>query len=99
MGELTDWERDRLAALERHLSAEDPELAARLAGPVHPPQSRTMARIAWAMIWIGAVLLPCGAVLDDGSSVSVAILLLACGPALLWRAREAAQKFRARPLP
>src|SRR5687768_10157306 len=31
VSELTDWERDRLAALERQLSVEDPELAARLA--------------------------------------------------------------------
>lgn len=97
MSELTDWERDRLAALERHLSDEDPGLAARLAGPVHALPSRAMARIAWAMIWAGVVLLPSGVVLDDGASVLVAFLALSCGPALLWRARAAAREFAPPP--
>ena len=97
VNELTDWERDRLVALERQLSDEDPDLAARLAGPVDPLPSRAMARIAWAMIWVGVLLLPCGAVLDDGSSALVAFLALACGPALLWRARDAARNSRSRP--
>lgn len=97
MSELTDWERDRLAALERQLSVEDPELAARLAGPVPPLRSRAVARIAWAMIWVGAVLLPCGAALEDGSSVMVALLALAFGAAILWRARGAAREFPSRP--
>ncbi len=97
MSELTDWERDRLAALERQLSVDDPELAARLAGAVHPAPSRASARIAWAIIWAGMVLLPSGAVLEDGSSVLVALLALASGPALLWRARDAARAARPRP--
>ena len=86
MSELTDWERDRLAALEQQLSVEDPELASRLTGPVHPLRSRAMARIALATIWVSAVLLPCGAALEDRSSVLVALLAPACGPVLLWRA-------------
>ena len=98
VSELTDWERDRLAALEQQLSVEDPELVARFAGPVRPPllPPRAMARIAWAMIWVGVVLLPCGAALEDGSSVLVALLALACGPVLLRRSRGAARDREAR---
>jgi hypothetical protein len=92
VSELTDWERDRLAALEQQLSVEDPELVARFAGPVRPLPPRAMARIAWAMIWVGVVLLPCGAALEDRSSVLVALLALACGPVLLRRARGAARE-------
>jgi hypothetical protein len=99
VNELTDWERDRLAALERQLSDEEPELAARLAAQPHVPPSRAMGRIAWALIWAGVVLLPSGAVLDDGASVLVAFLALICGAALLWHGRSAAQDFRSPPAP
>ena len=81
MSELTDWERDRLAALERQLSVEDPELAARLAGPVRLLRPRAITRIAWALNWGGVVQLPCGAALQNGSPVLVAPLAVVCDPA------------------
>jgi hypothetical protein len=94
VSELTDWERQRLSALEQQLSAEDPQLAARLAGPAPARRSRVMARIGWAMIWVGAVLLLCGGLLRDGSSTVLALLLLAGGPTTVWHARDAARRLR-----
>ena len=91
MSELTDGERHRLAALERLLTEEDPQLAALLTGRNRAPRWRGAAVISWVMGCIGAVLLLSGSTLQD-SSVSMsgfALLGLCWIPA--WRARDAAR--------
>jgi hypothetical protein len=92
MSELTDWERHRLAALERHLADESPELAELLAGRRHRARRWPgAALIGWAMGVIGAVLLLCGSALQDTSVGMSGFVLLGLCWVPSWRARDAAR--------
>ena len=84
----TDWERHRMADLERQLVQEDPELAALLSPPVdtHPFWARR--GIGWLMIVVGAVLLLCGANLEDASITVSGVLVLSVCWVPFWRDQE-----------
>ena len=85
---LTDWERHRLADLERQLAQEDPELAARLSRPVDAHPSWARPGTGWLMIVAGAVLLLCGTALNDASVTVTGVLVLSCCWVPFWRARH-----------
>jgi hypothetical protein len=87
---LTDWERHRLADLERQLAQEDPELAARLSRPVNARTSWARRGIGRLMIVVGAVLLLGGAALEDASVTGSGVLVLSCCWVPFWRARHTA---------
>ena len=73
---LTDWERLRLAGLERQLTEEDPRLAARLHGRTDAPPVWARRRTGWMMIVVGLVSILGGSVLKDGSTTMWGLLVL-----------------------
>jgi hypothetical protein len=77
MSELTDWERHRLADLERQLGKDDPQLAALLTRPLRPGHPRVPSWAGWALGVVGFVLLLCGSTLRDHSTMALGIGLLA----------------------
>jgi hypothetical protein len=89
---LTDWERHRLAGLERQLTQEDPRLAARLQGRVDAPPSWARRRIGWLMIVAGVVLALCGSALKDPSVTLSGFLVLSFCWVPFWGVRHAGDR-------
>jgi hypothetical protein len=86
MSGLTDWERHRLAGLERQLTHEDPRLAARLSGNQDAPPAWARRRTGWLMIVVGLVLTLSGSALRDDSVTLVGLVVLICCWVPFWRA-------------
>ncbi|HEV7187427.1 MAG TPA: DUF3040 domain-containing protein [Blastococcus sp.] len=86
MSGLTDWERDRLAGLERRLTEEDPRLAARLDGRKSAPPVWARRRTGWMLIVVALVLILGGSVLKDASTTLWGVLVLCCCWVPFWGA-------------
>jgi hypothetical protein len=89
---LTDWERDRLAGLERQLAQDDPALVGRLGRPVERRPLWARRRIGWLMIVVGAVLLLGGGALNDASVGLSGVLVLGGCWVPFWGARHTAAR-------
>jgi hypothetical protein len=89
VSELTDWERHRLAGLERQLTDEDPQLAARLGGRLDAPPFWARRRTGWLMIVVGLVMTLGGSALKDASVTLSGLLVLGCSWVPFWRAGQA----------
>ena len=87
MSELTDWERHRLADLERQLAEQDPKLAALLTHPVRAHRTGVTGRMGWVLGCVGIVLFLSGSTLRDGSVLALGLALLAVCWVPSWRAR------------
>jgi hypothetical protein len=83
---LTDWERHRLAGLERGLTEEDPQLAARLDGGMDAPPAWARRRVGWMLILVGLVLVLGGSALKDPSTTLWGLLVLGCCWVPFWGA-------------
>jgi hypothetical protein len=83
---LTEWERDRLAGLERQFMGEGPGLAARLRGLVVGRPLWSRRGLGWLLIVVGVVLVSGGSVLRDSSVTLTGFLVMGCCWVPFWRA-------------
>jgi Protein of unknown function (DUF3040) len=73
-----------LRAIERALSAEDPELVRLLRGPPAPaPRARVVTRFAWSFFAVSMILLCAGLLLDDSALLAGGLCVLASFPPLI----------------
>lgn len=73
---LTRRQRRDLAALERQLAAESPELAVELSAPAGRARPGWGPRTSWALAWSALVLFLVGVLLSTSTLIGVAVTIL-----------------------